>query len=112
MTIEKKAKREQKRMEELYQRTMLNNIYEKLKTFISETVPPADLIREFNGNFQYKIPLEGVDLENLFLMLEEQRDELGIEDWGISQCTLEDVFTHIVENWSWLWFKTESLIIS
>jgi len=43
----------------------------------------------------YKIPLEGFKAESLFNDIEKEKKEkrLDIADWGIAQCSLEDVFT-------------------
>ena len=65
--------------------------------FIKSELPSSILIREFNGNFVYQIPLEGFKAENFFHQMEKNRSRLRITDWGISQCSLEDVFSRICE---------------
>lgn len=65
--------------------------------FISNLLPQAMLLREFNGNFVYQIPTDGFNAEKLFIEMEKNKSRLKISDWGISQCTLEDVFTRICE---------------
>lgn len=60
------------------------------------------MIREFNGSFVYQVPLEGFNPERFFIEMEKNRARLRITDWGISQCSLEDVFMRICEvnaNW-------------
>jgi len=41
--------------------------------------------------------MEGLEVSKVFEELELKKDELAISDWGISQCTLEDVFMEIVK---------------
>lgn len=53
------------------------------------------MLQDFNGNFIFQIPMEGFNAEQLFQEMEENKESLKISDWGISQCSLEDVFTRI-----------------
>jgi hypothetical protein len=41
--------------------------------------------------------MEKFDAGKLFVNMESNRKNLMISDWGISQSSLEDVFTRIVE---------------
>jgi hypothetical protein len=72
-------------------------IIKRVADFIKQELPSSILIREFNGNFVYQIPLEGFKAENFFHSMEGNRQRLRITDWGISQCSLEDVFNRICE---------------
>ena len=65
--------------------------------FIKNELPHAILIRGFNGNFVYQIPMEGFRAEEFFRQMEKNKQRLRITDWGISQCSLDDVFTRICE---------------
>lgn len=51
----------------------------------------------FNGQFVYQVPIEGFKAQDLFAKIEKNREKMMISDWGISQCSLEDVFTRICE---------------
>jgi len=73
----------------------LGFIHNNVVAFIANLLPQAILLRDFNGNFVYQIPLEGFNAERLFIEMEKNKDKLKIADWGISQCSLEDVFTRI-----------------
>jgi hypothetical protein len=73
--------------------TIIHNVAE----FIKRELPNAILIREFNGNFVYQIPLEGFKAERFYQTMEKNRQRLRITDWGLSQCSLEDVFSRICE---------------
>lgn len=68
-----------------------------MKTFIDGLIPNADLISEFNGNFSFLIPYEGFNASHVYTQIESNKKRLRIQDWGLSQSTLEDVFTKIVE---------------
>ena len=73
----------------------LGTIHSTVLAFVSKLLPQAILLRDFNGNFVYQIPLEGFNAEKLFIEMEKYKEKLHIADWGISQCSLEDVFTRI-----------------
>ncbi len=73
----------------------LTNIHNQVLSFITKLLPQAILLRDFNGNFVYQIPIQGFNAERLFLEMERSKERLHIADWGISQCSLEDVFTRI-----------------
>ncbi len=60
-------------------------------------MPKAELITDFNGNFVYLIPNDGFNASNVYKQFEKNKDRLKIADWGLSQSTLEDVFTKICE---------------
>ena len=45
----------------------------------------------------YLIPTEGFNASNVYTEFEANKDRLKIADWGLSQSTLEDVFTKICE---------------
>lgn len=46
----------------------------------------------------FKVPTEGLEVSSIMTLLNKSRiQELMIEDWGISQSNLEDVFMRIVD---------------
>ena len=45
-------------------------------------------------SFQYQVPREGVSWATLFRTLEENKKDLQIEDYLVSQTTLEQVFIY------------------
>lgn len=75
----------------------IEDIHKRVKNFVKELLPKADLIQDFNGNFMYLIPTEGFNASNVYTEFEANKDRLKIADWGLSQSTLEDVFTKICE---------------
>ncbi len=76
----------------------------KLKVFIfnlagiKEVLPNAELEESFSGNNTYRIPTEGFKMSSMLSALINGKEKMGINDWGISQTSLEDVFLNIVKN--------------
>lgn len=93
MIVEEETKQEEGVEEELNS----EEIERRVVDFVKQLQPNAIMIREFNGNFVYQIPLEGFNAEKMFVEMERNRQRLRITDWGISQCSLEDVFSRICE---------------
>lgn len=60
------------------------SIHQSITDFISNLLPQAILLRDFNGNFVYQIPLKGFNAERLFIEMEKNKERLRIADWGIS----------------------------
>jgi len=52
--------------------------------FIEAHLPHAILLRDFNSQFVFQVPLEGFRAEKLFHEMEDSRSRLQITDWGIS----------------------------
>ena len=44
----------------------------------------------------YVLPRNGVDVAALFQILEARKTEGGIKEWGLTQCSLEEVFIKVV----------------
>lgn len=70
---------------------------EKVIVFLKKLLPRALLLRNFNSQLVYQVPVEGFSAAEVFGAMESNKANLGITDWGISQCSLEDVFTRICE---------------
>lgn len=80
--------------------TDFEQIQERVKEFVMTHIPHADLIRQFNGNFLYLVPNKsGSNFRpsEIYYQFEANKDRLMISDWGLSQSSLEDVFTKICE---------------
>ncbi|KAJ6244171.1 atp-binding cassette transporter subfamily a abca [Anaeramoeba flamelloides] len=63
--------------------------------FIMDLFPKAQLLNSLACNRQYEIPKKDVSLSKTFQIIENNKEKLGILDWGISQSTLEEVFLRI-----------------
>ena len=60
--------------------------------------PRAGLRDAINGVRVYQVDKEDVQIDALFEGIEAAREELGIQDWGLSQTSLEEVFLTIVNS--------------
>jgi len=56
------------------------------------------LEEKFPGNFTYRIQKKDFVMSHILEHLLKDQSEYKIEDWGLSQTTLEDVFLTIVRN--------------
>lgn len=75
-----------------------NDIKNGIIDFVYKIHPQADLIRDFNGNFIFLLPVtKKFSPSKVYMDLEKNKDRLQIQDWGLSQSSLEDVFTKICE---------------
>jgi hypothetical protein len=75
-------------------------VHQNVKAFVTKLLPNVDLVREFNGNFIYLIPISKAQpfkASAIYTQFEKHKDRLYIQDWGLSQSSLEDVFTKICE---------------
>lgn len=68
-----------------------------VKLFISELLPTSHLISEFSNNLAYQVPISKQNLSYIFKEIESNKLRMGIEDWGISQSSLEDVFLKVID---------------
>jgi len=63
-----------------------------LRSFATKTFPGC-LLREAHGTkLRYEVPSQGTTLAAIFGTLEERRTELFIEDYAVSQTSLEQIF--------------------
>jgi ABC-type multidrug transport system ATPase subunit len=70
---------------------------QNMSDFVKDILPSAIKLRMFNGQFVYQVPIEGFKAQELFTKIEKNKQNMMISDWGINQCSLEDVFTRICE---------------
>ena len=61
-------------------------------------MPSAELEDSMPGNYTYRIPTQGFKMSSMLSALIDNKERMGIKDWGISQTSLEDVFLNIVKN--------------
>ncbi|KAL7744177.1 hypothetical protein ACLKA6_009151 [Drosophila palustris] len=63
-----------------------------VKEFVHHKFPEAILQEEYQGMLTYYIPLAGIKWSKIFGLMEQNRHDLNIEDYSISQTTLEEIF--------------------
>ncbi|XP_053951058.1 phospholipid-transporting ATPase ABCA3 [Anastrepha ludens] len=63
-----------------------------VKEFVEQKFPHAILQEEYQGILTFYIPLSSIKWSSIFGLMEKNRDNLNIEDYSISQTTLEEIF--------------------
>lgn len=66
--------------------------------FIKNMFSGANLYENYKNTLIFEIPNEEFDAEILFNEVENKKDKLLINNWAISQVTLEDIFIRLTEN--------------
>ncbi len=64
----------------------------KLIDFFQGTYKSAILRERQDAKVRYEVLSEGVTISSVFASIEENKDELKIDDYGVSQTSLEQVF--------------------
>jgi ATP-binding cassette subfamily A (ABC1) protein 3 len=72
--------------------TKENAEQERLSALVRSLDSGAELMEQYRGRFTYRLPSQGMSLAAVFRRLEAARDAFGIEDYGVSQATLEQIF--------------------
>jgi len=71
---------------------------EKIEKFIKKNIKGVKLISlPIAGNLFFSVPKKSITIARLFSLLEENKEEINLIDWGISNSTLEEIFLHIVD---------------
>uniref|UniRef100_A0A1I8Q220 ABC transporter domain-containing protein n=1 Tax=Stomoxys calcitrans TaxID=35570 RepID=A0A1I8Q220_STOCA len=65
---------------------------QNVRTFIETEFPRAELQENYQGILTFYIPLSSIKWSQIFGLMESNRDQLNIEDYSISQTTLEEIF--------------------
>ena len=66
---------------------------DSITNVIKTNVPNAAMENNVGAELSYVLPQESVgNFEKLFLELEQRKDELGIDSYGASVTTMEEVF--------------------
>uniref|UniRef100_W8AEW5 ATP-binding cassette sub-family A member 3 n=1 Tax=Ceratitis capitata TaxID=7213 RepID=W8AEW5_CERCA len=63
-----------------------------VKEFVERMFPQALLQEEYQGILTFYIPLSAIKWSSIFGLMEKNREMLNIEDYSISQTTLEEIF--------------------
>jgi ATP-binding cassette, subfamily A (ABC1), member 3 len=64
----------------------------RLEAFIDQTFPKNILRERQDLKARYELDCEGSKISNIFSSIEQHRDELHLEDYSVSQTSLEQVF--------------------
>ena len=60
--------------------------------FMLEIFPQVELLEQCGDFFKLRVPKEDKTIGWLFGMIEDRRHDLGIQEYSISQTTLEQIF--------------------
>ncbi|XP_034485230.1 ATP-binding cassette sub-family A member 3-like isoform X3 [Drosophila innubila] len=71
---------------------------DNVKKFVDQHFPQAILQEEYYGMLTYYIPLDAIKWSKIFGLMEESRYKLNVEDYSISQTTLEEIFLHFARH--------------
>ena len=72
---------------------LLEDRADALATFLRELSPDAVLVERNETLFRFRLPGSAAcGLAKIFSAVEEQRKQLGISEYSVSQCSLEQVF--------------------
>ena len=66
-------------------------------SLVQRLIPDAELVENFVGNCTFQVAAGSLVISRLFEQMENEKDAAGVQDWGVSQTTLEDVFIKIVK---------------
>jgi len=70
---------------------------ETIEKLVKEIIPSATLTSTIATTQVYHVEKKNTSISKLFADMESKKQDYGIEDWGISQTTLEEVFLKIVQ---------------
>jgi hypothetical protein len=64
----------------------------QIHTMITHFFPGAVVEEEHNTRVKYSIPVEGLSLSKVFRTIEAEKERVGLEDYSVSQSSLEQIF--------------------
>ncbi len=68
------------------------------RKMVSELCPSAQAVQTTAVSLSYLIPQQQLDLPEVFAQIEEQRQKGHIEEYALSQTTLENVFISLAKS--------------
>ena len=68
------------------------NFVLKIDRLMLTLSPLAKLVTAFGKQRTYTLPLSGSDVSRIFNTMEEQKRQRVVQEWGLSQASLEEVF--------------------
>jgi len=63
---------------------------------VENLLPNATMLNSLGGVINWRVPKDGVVVSQVFAEMESNKQRLRIDDWGICNTTLEEVFHSIV----------------
>lgn len=65
---------------------------QQIHGLIAHYFPGAILEEQHSVRVKYSIPLEGLSLSKVFRTIEAEKENVGLEDYSVSQSSLEQIF--------------------
>lgn len=78
--------------------------------FVADTFPSAVLREQHHNMLQYQLGSQNLSLSQLFAAMEEAKSRLNVEDYSVSQTTLDQVIPVSVLNLKTLFRKLCALV--
>ena len=69
-----------------------------VKCFITKRFPKSMLREQHHNMLQYQLPSENLSLAQLFAAMEDAKKEFNVEDYSVSQTTLDQVKAYILQS--------------
>eukprot|EP01083_Nonionella_stella_P079939 219442_1 len=66
----------------------------RLKAFVNRTFPDATLLEIHGSNVKYRIPKLNTSLGKVFRVIEDNKENVNIVNYCVSEITLEQIFIH------------------
>lgn len=71
---------------------------EKIRTFVSDMFPSSKLLGvPISGKYKYTVVREEVVISEVLEEMETNKEAYGIDDWSITETTLEEVFLKLAK---------------
>ncbi|KAH8716914.1 hypothetical protein GQ44DRAFT_829766 [Phaeosphaeriaceae sp. PMI808] len=71
-----------------------------MRSWIEDTFPGAKISRETQGGqIRFEVPADGQDISGMIKLLEEVKEDLGVEYYTVGKATLDEVFESIVKRY-------------
>jgi len=76
---------------------LLSRVVENFQKFVAANFPGSKLLEAHSNRLKFRVPSNVMSLGSLFTTIEKYRDKLHIEEYSVSQTTLEQIFVHFAK---------------
>lgn len=76
---------------------VVGQLQRRLSEFVAENFAGARLQEAHGHCLRFQVASEGLDLGRTFAVIEAAKEQLGVEDYAVSQGTLEEVFIRLAK---------------
>ena len=68
------------------------NMGDALQEFLNSKFPGCQLVEHQGGHFRFQVPKQSLRPYAIFGLLEEHKEQLRIDEYGVSETSLEHIF--------------------